>query len=64
MFHTNLKFKTIWQAEDSYIMACMSVWKDNLQALASRLPPIVRQNHTMTCLLHQHAFARCALRAF
>ena len=28
----------------------------------SGLSPVQTQNHTMTCSVHQHAFALCALR--
>ena len=46
----------------SHRMVCASVQEDNPRALASRLSPVQTQNHTMTCLLHQHAFVHCALR--
>ena len=43
-------------------MVYAPVRKDNPRALASRLSPVHTQNHTMTCLLHQHAFVHCVLR--
>ena len=43
----------------SYCMVCASVWEDNPRALAS---PVEMQNHTITCLLHQHSNTLCALR--
>ena len=44
----------------SFCMVCAYVWEHNPQALACRCKPM--QNHMITCLLHQHAFAFCALR--
>ena len=35
--------------------------EDNPRALVSGLSPEQTQNHTITCLLHQHACAFCAL---
>ena len=36
-------------------MVCVSsVREENPQALASGLSPVQTQNHTITCLLHQH----------
>ena len=38
-------------------MVCVCVGEDNRRDLASRLSSVHTQNHTTTCLLHQHAFA-------
>ena len=38
-------------------LICAVRLEGNPRALASRLPPVQTQNHTITCLLHQHAFA-------
>ena len=46
----------------SYCMVCASVREDNPRALARGLSPIQKQNHSLTCLLHQHANLLCALR--
>ena len=43
-------------------MVCVSVLEVNPQALTSGLSSVQTQHHTITCLLHQHAFALCALR--
>ena len=42
-------------------MVCASVREDNSQALESGLSPLQMQNR-ISCLLHQHAFALCALQ--
>ena len=47
----------------SYCRVCASVREGNPRALASGLLPVHTLNHTITCLLHQHAFVLCALRA-
>ena len=46
----------------SYCMVCAYVWEDNPIALASGLSPVYAHNHTITALLHQHAY-HCALCA-
>ena len=39
-------------------MVCASVGEDNPQVLVSGLSPVqMQKKHTITCLLHQHAFA-------
>ena len=42
-------------------MVCMS-GQDNPRALTRGLSPVQLQNHTITCLLHQHVIAIYALR--
>ena len=42
-------------------MVCVAEGEDNPQVLASGLSPVQTQNHTITCLFHQHAFVCCAL---
>ena len=46
----------------SYCMICASVWKVNPRALADEVSPIQTQNHPITCIMHHHALALCALR--
>ena len=38
----------------SYCMVCASVREDVPRALASGLSSLQTQNHTTTCILHQH----------
>ena len=47
----------------SYCMVCASVQENNPRALASGLSPVHTHNHTITALLHQHAwhFVHCEI---
>ena len=46
----------------SYCMVCANVRGDNPRALiVSGLSPVHTHNHTITALLHLHAYAFCAL---
>ena len=48
----------LMHAAISHRIVCESVQEDNPRALASGLSLIQAQNHILSCLMHQHVFAR------